>query len=657
MVPQPRLFWRNILFALFLAGLLAYGVALAWYTLANFDLVNMYRDANNDDAFYYFNIARNLAEGKFSTFDGGITRTNGYHPVWMLLITPFHMIFDPEAALFGIKTFEIILVSGGVILIALAARLARLPWILLFGVLPALYGQRGLMVGMEAAAALFFLGMLFLTAILFERNPDRWTWPLTFISFALPWVRLEYVAISLTVTGLLFLVEIGRNRGRAASKTARLTPRRLCTTRCRAFVPLMAGSCAGIAVYFAWNGLVFGSIVPVSGLVKQHLAQEAWASEFWGGYDFRQALRLAAHIPPLVGIREMVLALETGAYVLLAWLLDRRSRSSDNRLLLVFLICVFALGTGHVAKIAHLVFTIHPEGFSAYQNWYFVPAYLMNALIVPVRCWMIYFAIKRFFTAPESLVRRASGTCILSGGAAAVFVSTNFIEPWRFIDRHRDSLSTDWAVSSFAGVGVMNRLLPEGSVIGVWDAGIVGYWSRFPVVQLQGLVNSYDYLRRDFDKSLYDEWNLTWFANEVWVEEESIYSGVPFDAEVFTGFYFEGDITRAFRIWPKDPRHPALKNDAARAAWFWRRMDPHLDWRFDNVGILVDGRLVQVFVEDCAQKEEPPAHLVFSNQNERQLFILDADDYVNRPGLCAHAFLLRKDMVPPLKAAYHRSGG
>ena len=67
-------------FVLFVAGILAYGAGSAWYVLARFDLVNLIRDQNEEDAFYYFQIARNLAEGKFSTFDGGITRTNGYHP-------------------------------------------------------------------------------------------------------------------------------------------------------------------------------------------------------------------------------------------------------------------------------------------------------------------------------------------------------------------------------------------------------------------------------------------------------------------------------------------------------------------------------------------------------------------------------------------------
>ncbi|HVP14200.1 MAG TPA: hypothetical protein VMS88_01575, partial [Terriglobales bacterium] len=40
-----------------------------------------------DDAFYYFTIARNLAAGHGATFDG-LAPTNGFHPLWLLLLTP-----------------------------------------------------------------------------------------------------------------------------------------------------------------------------------------------------------------------------------------------------------------------------------------------------------------------------------------------------------------------------------------------------------------------------------------------------------------------------------------------------------------------------------------------------------------------------------------
>jgi hypothetical protein len=40
-----------------------------------------------DDAFYYFKVAQNIAEGHGITFDG-IAPTNGFHPLWMLVCIP-----------------------------------------------------------------------------------------------------------------------------------------------------------------------------------------------------------------------------------------------------------------------------------------------------------------------------------------------------------------------------------------------------------------------------------------------------------------------------------------------------------------------------------------------------------------------------------------
>jgi hypothetical protein len=51
-----------------------------------------------DDAYYYFKVAQNIAEGHGSTFDG-INPTNGYHPLWTLICIP----------IFALARFDLIL--------------------------------------------------------------------------------------------------------------------------------------------------------------------------------------------------------------------------------------------------------------------------------------------------------------------------------------------------------------------------------------------------------------------------------------------------------------------------------------------------------------------------------------------------------------------
>ena len=584
---------RNALFVLFIGGILAYGAGFAWYMLSRFDLINLISNTY-DDAFYYFQIARNLAEGKFSTFDGGLTRTNGYHPLWLFLITPFYWVFDKETALFAIKALEIMLVAGGVALVAAAARLARLPWVLMFAALPMLYQQHQqywLLLGMEAAAALFMLGLFVLTVCLFARSPARWKWPLAAVAFALPWVRLEYIAISLGTTGALCLIEWSwqdRPSGASFGERARSA------LSFKSIVPLLAAG-AGILAYFAYNRLVFGGIVPVSGAVKQMLSQRLWERE--GGYNFVQNFRDVLQIP--VFNDGLLVALEVCAYLLLVWWLARRSRSRKDWLLLAFLAGVSGLAAGHLAKFAQTVLTAHPNWGS--DAWYFVPAYLMTVLIVPVRCWVAVFFIRWFIGSKSRHSANVLSLGVVVVGAVFLLARVNFTSPFRWVEASSASarITSPWHMAVYGGTQLMNRVLPEYSVVGSWDAGLIGYFSRFPVVNLDGLVNSYDYFHAmnvagdDWYEELipfYRKFGTTHFAN---------LPGWDFSGEVL----FEGSLRAwnekedVFYLWPIDPLE-----DAA-AAWIWKRMEPHFDYQSHGAGSFVDGRLVQTFARECDPNE------------------------------------------------------
>ena len=623
---------HNALFALFIGGILAYGAGFAWYMLARFDLINLIRDVSHDDAFYYFQIAYNLAEGRFSTFDGGITRTNGYHPLWMLLITPFYWVFDKETALFGIKAFEIMLVAGSVALVAMATRLARLPWILLFALLPMLYQRHTLISGMEAAAALFMLGLFILTICLFARSPARWQWPLAAVAFALPWVRLEYVAISLAATAALCLVEWSwqaRPSGASFGARARTIP------SLKAIVPFLT-ACAGILAYFAYNKLVFGGIVPVSGATKQAWSQVHWQYE--GGYslirNFQETLQLD------VFWFGLPVALEVCAYLLLVWWFARRSRSREDRLLLAFLIGVFGLAAGHLAKFAQTALTVHPNWGS--DSWYFVPAYLLMALIIPVRCYVAIHFVHRFVWPRWSQAANVLSVGIVVVGAAFLLAKADFTYPFQRVEASGDSTRTadEWVEAFWGGTKLMDRVLPEDSVIGSWDAGVIGYFSRFPVVNLDGLANSYDYFHAtnvdrdgyaDWDEKfipLYQELGITHFANH----------RAGFEGKAL----FEGSLStqgKVFYLWPIKP-----PEDDNTAAWIWKRMEPHFDYQSDGAGLLVDGRLVQAFAREC----DPDELAVWS-------WVGPGDESAVRAwsktqtGLCVNGYMLPHNALPPVR--------
>ena len=629
----PSAAWRDALFVLFIAGILAYGAAFAWYMLARFDLINLIRDANNDDAFYYFQIARNLAEGKFSTFDGGITRTNGYHPIWLFLITPFHWVFDPERALFAIKAFEIMLVAGGVALVAVAARLARMPWYLMFAALPTLYHIPFMIAGMEAAAGLFMLGLFILALVLFARNPARWKWPLAAVAFALPWVRLEYVAISLAATGALCLIEWSwRERAPGAPLGARARS----VLSVKAVVPFLAAG-AGILVYFAYNRLVFGGIVPVSAATKQGWSQNRWEQE--GGYSFVQNFQDVLQIP--VFDYELVVALEVCVLFLLVWWFARRSRSRQDWLLLAFLIGVSGLAAGHLAKFGQTVLTIHPS--LGPWPWYFVPAYLLMTLIVPARCCVAIYFIRRFIGSRSTWAANILSVVIVIAGAVFLFARADFTEPFQRAEAISVSSRTDdkwikavshneWTEAVYEGTRLMNRVLPEDSVVGAWDAGgVIGYFSRFPTVNLDGLVNSYDYFyatnadRGGHDKltPLYREFGITHFA-------------VP---KRFKSSLLSTLNRTELQLRPFGP--PADENTVART---WERIGPHFDHQSDSIGLIVDGRLARAFVRNCTPNEL--AVWSWAGPGEETVAKVWTR---TRTGLCMAALVLPHDALPPVR--------
>lgn len=586
--------WHNGLFCLFLVGVLAYGILFASYLLSRFDLINLIRDVSYDDAFYYFQIARNMAAGQFSTFDGGITRTNGYHPFWMLLITPFYWFNDPVGALFYIKGLEILLIAGAAALIVVAARLTRLSWWLLFALLPQLYKQADLFRGMEAAALLFMLGLFLLALVLYAGKLGCWrrSGLLAAVAFALPWVRLECIAISLAATAALGALAAWREEPDDGLLARSDAFSRLTLT---ATAPLL-GAIAGILVYFSYNWLFFDSFVPVSGAVKYAWSQYQWEQQ--SGYDlvrnFKEALRI-----PIFGY-EMLIALEICAYFsVLGWLV-RRSDNQQDWMLLAFLTGVFGLAAGHLAQFAQTVLTVHPAYHGQFP-WYFVPAYLMTSLIIPVRCFVVLYLLRRFVGLRWHRVASLLSTGVVAVGAVLLLVKTDIAEPFRFVDRSSGAPEArdEWAAANYLGIQVANRILPEDSVLGSWDAGVIGYFSRFPVVNLDGLVNSYGYFReinRNMDRHVREFFQLQPLHRQMGITHKINLSRVERDNPLYRGrLHSSGRLVYIAAAMP-----PA---DTDPAAGFWERIAPHFVFREGDIGLVLEGRIAMAVARNCAPTE------------------------------------------------------
>lgn len=87
-----------------------------------------------DDAFYYFQTARNIVSGYGSTFDG-IHKANGFHPLWMFLILP--LAANALDSLSFLKTALALSIAfnllTALLLHALLPRITKRKWVSLAG--------------------------------------------------------------------------------------------------------------------------------------------------------------------------------------------------------------------------------------------------------------------------------------------------------------------------------------------------------------------------------------------------------------------------------------------------------------------------------------------------------------------------------------------
>jgi hypothetical protein len=200
-----------------------------------------------DDYFYYLNVAHNVAAGHGASFDGGITTTNGFQPLFLLLL----------AALFRLGAGKIAALHAGLVIQSFASGAAALAAYRLLA-------RRGRAWGGALAAGLLSLSLFFALPTLtgFETASALAAVLWSLVAFergAGPaWVGLLCGLACLArvdaavLPGLLGAILAARGRWRDSA--------------------LLLGACLIVVLpWLAWSTLQFGGPWPDSGAVKAHL--------------------------------------------------------------------------------------------------------------------------------------------------------------------------------------------------------------------------------------------------------------------------------------------------------------------------------------------------------------------------------------------------
>ena len=323
-----------------------------------------------DDAYYYFRIAQNIALGKGSTWDGAHV-TNGYHPLWLLALIPFYFVFRGKVA--GMIVPKVLAAGLWIVDIVQIRTIARVVgaertfWI---GVLPsaavAAYALRSPPFnGVETPILLTFLlvsvRMLLVTGLLSGDEPGgatsmRRVW-LTGIAFALVVLSRLDAASVVGLFGLAVLVRMVQRRRRARDLW-------------RTAVALGGPTAIALVVYMALNQALFSSPIPVSGRAK------ALPGPTGGWPDmksyFKEGLGVPGPIGPGLAATAVVVLL-----VLALWATRQRGEATVERRRMLELSLLVGL-----AYVAGLLLVVYYDTTSSWKllSWYYYAATLVLLL-------------------------------------------------------------------------------------------------------------------------------------------------------------------------------------------------------------------------------------------------------------------------------------
>lgn len=404
-----------------------------------------------DDAFYYFKIAQNVLSGNGSTFDG-MNFTNGYHPLWLVLLLPIFGAFSAGgtfdvAPIYAALSLAVAIdILTLVVLARIASRYAGNAWaraaaLAAWSLNPFVVYE--ILNGLETSVSLFLISLFFLLAVSWrDRLSVRSLAVLGVVGGLMVLARLDNVFYILAFLAWALVAESGLRLKKVAV---------FCVT-----VALVASP------WFVWNfaqsGMLFTSASVTATVVNHGLIVQDH------GPGFPQKVKAAVYttyfamqdVLEKTGMPEIFLvAMGMG----LALILARRAKFEPKNVSIeAFLFAGFALNFIANASIRW-----------TYRNWYFIA---FNIFAVAFLAWLLEKHSERM-RAP------------LCAALMLIFVSSFYIG-WT---RHLESRESAQA-EMLAATRWMNENLPEGSKIGVFNAGVQAYFSKHAVVNLDGLVNN-----------------------------------------------------------------------------------------------------------------------------------------------------------------------
>lgn len=441
-----------------------------------------------DDAYYYVRIPLNIVDGYGVSYDQ-VSQTNGFHPLWALLLLPLGLLPD-GAALWGA-----LLLSWGFIALG-AASLVDLSRSLRWGAVGGLvavaayvFPRADLYLSlMESgpSAALLLAGVALGTRRQWMTS-DRWS-DAVFIGLwlaAIFLVRLDFAFIVVAMAVALILA-----RWRSGQALGHWL-RRLSLSGVVAAIPAL--------LYIASNQLRFGHMTPVSGR-KKHVA-------LW---ELDSPVEQVLHLPLAVGrklgvdLGGTLLLMAVGGLVLGVGVLWGRRALRDSALRPR----LFAEGMVLPLLVGTLGRAVYMRTFMAVEAnrvpWYWVPLYVCAAILAGYAAGLMAASVRARRPALGAALPVAA--LVLLWPAGTLFQLRDnyaFSDPWPSPTLD----AADWAAENLA---------PDARCA-MYDSGLMSWRSGHPCVSLNGLIGDermmelslakdFGTILREYDVDVYAEY-------------------------------------------------------------------------------------------------------------------------------------------------------
>lgn len=404
-----------------------------------------------DDAFYYSVTARNFVELGWPTFDT-LNPTNGFHPFYFLLVSGIAAVTSPDHYLNAIYLLHFALLLVAFLKVARITRFAPLWALLVF--IPIIASEHWLRSvsrnpGMESALA-FAAAIYFFDA--FRSTAEvRFTKAGLNVAFGAAATVLMLARLDTII--LVIPVAIAAAVWSGASVPVRRLP---AVWICLFAIPLVCCS-----AYLAINLATTGHLSPVSGAAKWafRMPWEVSLSSMTMQYALRGILTF------LLPLLMAVIATYAGIGMM---------RRENHGVGASLLLAGFGIGLYYL----YLRF-----GATNAFNWYL-------GAVTGVSTWILATLVSKIRSPP--LPRPAA---IVLCALGLFFAVENFEHNTRvatIITNRVDDLGRTHKLSDL-GVFLAKNAEP-GDVAATFDAGKIGYFSSVPVINLDGLANSYRYL-------------------------------------------------------------------------------------------------------------------------------------------------------------------